>query len=108
MLPFIALVALGVVQVAVLAHDQVLLTHAAREAARAAAVSEEPDAARHAAQRGGGLRPDRLAVTTSPRGEPGAFVEVRVTYTDTTDVPLIGALLPDLALRATASMRVEG
>jgi hypothetical protein len=107
-LPFVALAALGVVQVAVLAHDQVLLTHAAREAARAAAVSDDPEAARHAAQRGGGLRGDRLVVAVGPRAAVGSYVEVRLAYADPTDVPLVGALLPDLSLRAAAAMRVEG
>jgi len=96
-----------VVQVGVLAHDQVLLTHATREAVRAAAVSDERDAPRRAAESGGGLRGDRLVVTVSPRGDVGSYVEVEVTYTDVTDVPLIGALLPDIVLRAKAAMRIE-
>lgn len=106
-LPFVALVALGIVQVGSLVHDQVLVTHAAREAARAAAVSAEADAPRRAAAAGGGLQPERLRVATSPRGSPGSYVEARVTYSSPTDVPVIGTLLPDLDLGAAAAMRVE-
>lgn len=106
-LPFVALAALGVVQVGVLVHEQVLLTHATREAARAAAVSDGVDAPRRAAEQGGGLRRDRLVVALGSRGEVGSFVDVHLTYTDGTEVPLIGALLPDITLRASAAMRVE-
>jgi hypothetical protein len=107
-LPFVALAALGVVQVGVLVHDQVLLTHAAREAARAAAVSDDGAAPRRAAEAGGGLRGERLTVRVEGRGPPGSYLDATLNYQDVTEVPLIGALLPDLTLQAHASMRVEG
>jgi hypothetical protein len=37
-------------------------------------------------------------------GEP---VEVEVVYASPTDMPIVGALLPDVTLRAHAVMRVE-
>jgi Flp pilus assembly protein TadG len=107
-LPLVALLLLLLVQVGVLVRDQVLVVHAAREAARAAAVDERPDAARQAAQRTG-LAADRLTVearVTGPR-RPGATVEAQVTYRAATDVPLVGRLFGDLELRGRTAMRVE-
>ena len=48
-LPLIALLLLAIVQVGLVVRDQVLLTHAAREAAREAAVNPSADAVRRAA-----------------------------------------------------------
>src|SRR5918995_3019013 len=45
-LPLVAVLLLSIVQAAVLARDQILVTHAAREAVRAAAVDPDPAAAR--------------------------------------------------------------
>jgi hypothetical protein len=100
------LVALCVVQVAVIAQRQVLVVHAAREAARAAAVDDgDPTgAALRGAQRAGGLDVARLDVTTSVRGD---LVEVTVRYADPTDVALAGRLLPEVTLAGTATMRRE-
>jgi len=104
-LPLVGLLALLIIQVAVTARTQVLLIHAAREAARGAAVSTATDAAaRAAAARAGGLDPDRLVVTARRDGD---HVVVELTYHDPTDVAVVGALLPALALHATATMRSE-
>ncbi len=107
-LPFVVTLALLVVQVGLLAHRQVLVAHAAREAARAAAVTREPgevaSAARAGAERAGGLDPSRIGVEA--RLEAGR-VEVDVAVRDSTDVALVGPLLPDVTLRATATMRWE-
>jgi hypothetical protein len=99
-LPLVALLLLAVVQVGLVVRDQVLATHAAREAARAAAVGSPP---RAAALAGSGLRGDRLTVDVG-RGE---LVRVAVRYRAPTDLPLIGPLVPDLTLRAKAAMRSE-
>lgn len=107
-LPVVALALLLVVQVGLVARDQVLVTHAAREGARAAAVDPAPGAAAVAARSTPGLRPDRLRVTTSPRGEAGSTVRVTVRYRSPTDVPLAGLLVGDPELSATVVMRVEG
>ena len=48
LLPLLATMLLAVVQVGLVVRDQVLVTHAAREAARAAAVDPTEDAAREA------------------------------------------------------------
>jgi Flp pilus assembly protein TadG len=106
LLPVVAALALVVVQVTVVAHRSVLVVHAAREGARAAAVSEvdRHRAAIEAAERAGGLARDRLEVTTD---EVDGQVAVEVRYREPTDVALIGHLLPVLTLRARTTMGVE-
>ena len=102
-LPLVALLLLAVVQTALVVRDQVLVVHAAREAARAAAVDAEPAAARAAALAGSGLAPSRLSVQV----RRGTRADVVITYRSPTVLPLVGPLLPDLSLRAKAAMRVE-
>ena len=106
-LPLLVTVLLGLVQVGLVVRDQVLVTHAAREAARAAAVDPAPDAAREAAESGDALDPGRLTVRTSGRDGPGSRVRVSVGYRVPTRVPLIGPLIGDVTLQADATMRVE-
>lgn len=106
LLPLVALLALLVVQVAVIARDQVLVQHAAREAARAGAVSADPDAdARRGAQASGSLDPDHLDVSTTVVGDR---VRVTVTFHDSTDVAIVGPALPVVDLTASATMQREG
>ena len=106
-LPFVALLALAVVQVALVGRDAVLVVHAAREAARAAAVDDDAEAAADAAAATSGLARGRLDVMTDGRGGPGSRVRATVRYRAATDVPMIGALVGDVSLTAAASMRVE-
>ena len=106
-LPVVLLGVLLVVQAGLVVADQVRVVHAAREGVRAAAVSPDPGAAAGAVERNGGLAPDRVQVTTSPRGGRGSDVTVTVTYRALTDLPLVGPLLPDVVLTADATMRVE-
>ena len=109
-LPLVAVLLLLLVQVGLIARDQVLVVHAAREAARAAAVEAGDEAPHRAALLAGGLDRRRLAtavVSDEPRAV-GATARVEVTYRSPTEVPLVGALLGDPELRATAAMRVEG
>jgi len=106
-LPLVALLAFALVQVGLVVRDQVLVVHAAREGARAAAVSPLPGAASGAAEANSGLAPDRLRVTTRGRSGVGSQVTVTVVYRSATDLPLVGAFLPDFDLTAEATMRVE-
>jgi Flp pilus assembly protein TadG len=106
-LPLVALLALALVQVGLVVRAQVLVTHAAREGARAAAVDADPDAARRAAEAGAPLDPARVDVEVHDRGERGARVRVVVRYAAPTDVPLVGSLVGDPVLTASATMRVE-
>jgi Flp pilus assembly protein TadG len=106
-LPVVVMLLLALVQAGVLARDQILVTHAAREAARAAAVVDDRSAIERAAADAGPLDRHRLTVEVGPRGAPGSRVTVDLAYATSTRVPLIGSLVPDITLRARASMRVE-
>lgn len=106
-LPLVMLLLLGIVQLGLLVRDQILVVHAAREAAREAAVDPAPDAPRQAAAASSTLDGSRLTVTTSGRGAAGSRVRVEVAYKASTSVPLIGSAMGDLTLRASATMRVE-
>jgi hypothetical protein len=70
-------------------------------------VDPAPDAPRQAAAASSTLDGARLTVTSSGRGGAGSRVRVDVAYRATTAVPLVGAALGDLTLRASATMRVE-
>jgi Flp pilus assembly protein TadG len=106
-LPLVVVVLLAVVQVGLVVRDQILVVHAAREAAREAAVDPGADAPRRAALAGSGLPGDRLSVTSAGRGAAGSRVRVEVRYRAPTAVPLVGAALGDVTLEAAATMRVE-
>jgi hypothetical protein len=99
-LPVVVLGLLLIVQVGVVVRAQVLVVHAAREAARAAAVGEPLPAL-------DGLDPARTDVGVAGSGEVGGRVRVIVTYRCRTDMPLVGALVPDVEVRGSATMRVE-
>ena len=99
-LPFVVVALLLVLQVGLVVRAQVLVVHAAREAARAAAVGEAPPPP-------DGLDPGRTTVAVTVGGDPGGRVTAVVTCRVGTDVPLVGAVLPELELRGAATMRVE-
>ena len=102
-LPLVCCLLFGIVQVAVLGRNQLAVQLAAREAARAAAASDDPTAAGStAAHRAVALRPIIVEMR-----ESAETVTATVRFTDHTDVPLIGALLPDVVLIATVTMAVE-
>jgi Flp pilus assembly protein TadG len=107
LLPVIVVLLLAVLQVGLLARDVVLVTHASREAARAAATDPDPGAARAAATASSGLDADRLEVVVRGRGGAGSRVRVDVAYRAATSVPLVGGLLGDRTIRSSATMRVE-
>jgi hypothetical protein len=107
LLPLVAVRVLVVAQVALLARAQVLVTHAAREAARMAAVDPDPSAAEHAARAGAPLDEQRLEVAVGVRGTTGDRVTVTVRYRAPTDVALVGDLIPEVDLTAVATMRIE-
>lgn len=94
---------LGIVQLAVVVRDQLAVQLAAREAARAAAVAgPSAAAAQSAASQAVVLRPLTVATSSST-----STVTVTVSHVVHTDVPLIGALLPDVTVTATATMALE-
>lgn len=108
LLPVVVLLLLAVIQVGLLGRDVLLVAHAAREAARAAAVEAEPGAARRAASASSGLDEDRLLVQVTGREGAGSRVRVVVAYRAPTSVPIVGRLLGDRTLRSAVTMRVEG
>lgn len=94
---------LGLLQVALVARDQLAVELAAREAARAASVSAEPvAAATGAARRATSLQPLTVDVSVG-----SAAVTVTVRHRSRTDVPIIGALISDVELDGRASMVLE-
>ena len=106
-LPLVVLLLLAVVQVGLLVRAEVLVTHAAREAARSAAVDPDPQAAARAAALATTLDPTRMTVRVEGRNGPGSRVRVDVAYTAPTDVPLVGPLIGDVTLHVSVTMRVE-
>ena len=106
-LPAIVMLALLIVQVALVATDALLVHHAAREAARAGAVEPESGVATAAAVGAAGLDSSRLAVVLSGGRSRGDALSVQVRYSSPTGVPLVGSLIGDVDLSATVTMRVE-
>ena len=106
-LPLLALLALALLQVALVVRDQVRVTFGAREGARQAAVEEDEGSVRQAVAASTRLAGDRLEVDVGSRGEPGSRVTVRVAYRAPTDLPLVGRLVGDVHLEGEAAMRVE-
>lgn len=106
-LPLVAVVLAGVIEVGLLVGDAVRLWHAAREAARVAAVDPDPAAARSAAARAG-LDNVRVEIRPEPalrvQGRP---VTVSLSYVPLGRVPVVGELARGLEFSASASMRIE-
>jgi Flp pilus assembly protein TadG len=108
LLPVVVLLVLAVLQVGLLVRDVVLVTHAAREGARAAATEPSTDAARAAVLASSGLDPDRVAVTLTTTGVGSSRrAAVEVVYRAPTGVPLVGGTVGDRLIRARVTMRVE-
>jgi hypothetical protein len=99
-LPAVVVLVLAIAQFALIARDELLVVHAAREAARAASVgSSGPDAA---------LRVLPGAnVTISGGTRVGDLVVATVSYRSVTGLPLVGPLIPDPWLRFRVTMREE-
>lgn len=106
-LPLIMMLLMLTAQVGAVVRNEVLVIHAAREAARAAAVAEDDltAAARIAAEAAGPLSPRRLDVTVDV--STADRVRVEVTYDDPTDIPLIGRIIPSVRHRVNATMQRE-
>lgn len=106
-LPLLAIVFAGLVEVSLVAVDQVRVSHAAREGARASAVDPDPQAARAAA---GASGLDGIEVAVEPGAEersPGRPTTVTVAYPYRSRVPVVGAVFDRFVLEADATMRIE-
>ena len=102
-LPLVIVLLLGVIQVVLVARDQIALELAAREGARAASVAAQPAAAaERAAQAATTLRPIGVATVTS-----SGRVTVTTTHTNLTSVPLIGVLIGPVELTASVTVASE-
>ncbi len=107
-LPVVAVLMLAIGQIGLVARDHVLLWHAAREGARAAAVEPSTTVARRAATGSTpGLRAARLSVSLTGGTASGDTVTTTLIYRSATEVPLVGALVDDVTMTASVSMRVE-
>ncbi len=103
-LPFIILFSLCIVQLGGVAHDQLALNHAARTAARAISLAAiTPDSAQQLAintvEREINLKDIAVAANLS-----GDAAKVELNYSRRVEVPLIGVLLHEVNLHATATM----
>jgi len=107
-LPVVVIAMLAVVQVGLIGRDQLLVWHAARESARAAAVEPDRQAARRAAVNAtSGLEASRLDVSLSGGTAAGEFVTATVRYRSRTEVPIVGRFVDDVDMSADVTMRVE-
>ena len=97
-MPVVAVVAMALLDLGLVMRDNVLCVHAAREAARALAVGEDPVGA---ARRRSGLG-SALSVTTDATTGT-ATVELDLSAR----LPVLGRLVPDAKLRQSATMRME-
>lgn len=93
---------LAIAQVGVSIRNEVAVELAAREGARAAAVSADSAGAAQAAARRAVALPMNVSVSTD-----GATVSVTVTYVDPTDIAIIGAAIGPVTHTATATMALE-
>lgn len=105
LLPLLAMAALFLAQLALTARDQIMVTHSAREAARAVAVSDDASVARRAALAAARLDPQRLRVRVDELAT--GDVSVRVEYRSPVRFAVLAALVDDLALSGEAVMRAE-
>lgn len=106
-LPVLVLLLAAVVEIAMLAGDQVRLWDAAREAARIAVVDADTDAIRAAAERKG---LSGVTVAVEPRAAyrvQGRPLTVSLSYSPSSGLPLLGEIFSGLELRSRASMRIE-
>ena len=100
-------VVLVLVQVGLVVRDHILVVHATREAARAAAVAPTDEAALAAAVAATGLDPARLHVVTEGGRGPGSRLQVTVRYRPEPAVPIVGRLFPALSIEERLTVRVE-
>lgn len=112
-LPVLLIGLLLVVQAGVVVRDAMALSHAAREAAREAAISADDQRVRDAVVRSAGpLDAGRIEIAVTPpaasdrrRGEP---VAVSLRYVERLTIPIVDRIVNlNLPLRSSATMRLE-
>jgi Flp pilus assembly protein TadG len=101
-LPLVVVMGLGLVVIGLAVRNELAVELAAREGARAAAVSASPGPAATAAA----TRAVRLPIEVSTVDD-GTTVTVTVRYTDPVDIALVGALIGPVTHTATVAMAIE-
>ncbi len=101
-LPLLAVVALGLVQVGVSVRNQLAVELAAREGARAASVAAAAGGAAVAAATAATRLPVEVATSRS-----ATTVTVTVTHVDEVAIPLLGRFLGPVTHRARVTMALE-
>jgi Flp pilus assembly protein TadG len=107
-IPFVVFLLMLLIEVGVVMFDQLAVSQAAREGARAAAVNPDRGAAVAAATHATGLDSKNITVDVGPRPAVGGLVEVSVTYRATINLPLTGVVLLRPTVSSSAAMMVEG
>jgi Flp pilus assembly protein TadG len=103
-LPVVLILILGLLQVAVLARDQIMVMGAAREGVREAIVTPDQGAINSAARSAApGLNLDVKVTRGTERGDP-AKVNVSAPPAK---LPIVGEIVGNLNLKASATMRME-
>ncbi len=108
--PILMLVLLALLQAGLIAHAQIMVTHAAREGARQAATADSDGEILQAARKGAaGLEPGRLDVSFSaPSGwKAGESVTVRTGYSVPLFTPALKTVMGAVDVNAQATMRIE-
>jgi Flp pilus assembly protein TadG len=104
LLPVVVIIAWGFLEGILLARDQVLLSHAAREAARVYSVDQSVERAANAARDrsslGEGLQ---VRIITESNG----VARITVALDEHSRLPLIGRIASDLLLTADVAMMIE-
>jgi Flp pilus assembly protein TadG len=101
-MPILVVLMLAILQIAVAVRDDLAVELAAREGARAAAVTSDIQGAADAAARRAIDLP--IDVATARHGD---HVTVTVTYVDPTDMSIIGAFIGPITHTASVTMVME-
>jgi Flp pilus assembly protein TadG len=104
LLPVVVMIIWACLEGILMARDQVLLSHAAREAARAYSTSQSVETARQAAQQRSGFGTDLVLTVTN---EPSGIARVHVSLNQASRRTLIGTFTNDLIFTADVAIAVE-
>jgi Flp pilus assembly protein TadG len=101
-LPLLVVFVMLIAQFAIVARQQLALWEVARNAARYASVSTDPQLAAEEIATQNGFAPSAVVATNSD-----GITQVSMTYKENTSLPLLGPFIPSLTLRAHVSMLTE-
>ena len=104
LLPVAVVALLVIAQIGLVVRARVMLTHAAREGARVAAVGGSDAEVEAAVVDSGSLDPSQLTVGVT---RDASLVTVLVVYVMQTDVSVVGAMLNDPQMTSVATMYRE-